>query len=84
MDITRGNWYQVPEQVDKVKSRFIQPARDIIAEYHSLPRFESAAEHLEFIDSLLADNNYRVPVAKCVEVGVRSPKSMQRLSKAAS
>jgi len=56
LDITRSNRYQVRAQVDKVKSHSIQSARDNIAELYDLHRFESAAEHLEFIDSLLADN----------------------------
>jgi hypothetical protein len=55
LDITRSNRYQVRAQVDKVKSHFIQSARDNTAELYDLHRFESAAERLEFIDSLLAD-----------------------------
>jgi hypothetical protein len=73
VDITRSNRYQVRTQVDKVKSRFIQSVRDNIAELHHLHRFESAAERLEFIDSLLADNKYLFPVAECVEGGVPGP-----------
>jgi len=61
LDITRSNWYQVRAQVNKVKSHFIQSARDNIAELYDLRRFESATERLEFIDSLLADNKYLVP-----------------------
>jgi len=57
LDITRSNWNQVGAQVDKVKSHFIQSARDNIGELYDLHRFESTAECLEFIDSLLADNN---------------------------
>jgi hypothetical protein len=56
MDITRSNRYQVRAQVEKVKSHFIQSVRDNIAELYDLHHFESAAEHLEFIDSLLVDN----------------------------
>jgi hypothetical protein len=56
LDITRSNQYQDRAHVDKVKSHFIQSARDNIAELYDLHRFESAAEHLEFIDSHLADN----------------------------
>jgi len=84
LDITRSKWYQVRAQVDKVKSHFIQSARDNIAELYDLHRFESAAEHSEFLDSLLADNNYLFPVAERVEGGVRSPNPMQRESKAAN
>ena len=73
LDITRANWYQVPAQVDKVKSHFIQSVRDNIAELYDLHRFESAAERLEFIDSLLADNKYLFPIAECVEGGVCGP-----------
>jgi len=84
LDITRSNRYQVHVQVDKVKSHFIQSARDNIADLYDLHRFESAAEQLEFIDSLLADNMYLCPVAECVEDGVRGPNPMQRESKAAN
>jgi len=58
LDIPHSNWYQVQAQVNKVKPHSIQSARDNIAELHDLHRFESAAECLEFIDSLLADNKY--------------------------
>jgi len=84
LDITRSNQYQVRVQVDKLKSHFIQSARDNIAELCDLHRFESAAERLEFIDSLLPDNKYLVPVAERVEGGVRSPNPTQRESKAAN
>ena len=76
--------YQVRAQVDKVKSHFIQSARENIAELYDLHRFESAAEHLEFIDSLLADNKYLFPIAECVEHGERCPNPMQGESKAAN
>ena len=56
LDITHSNRYQVGTEVDKVKSHFIQSARDNIAELYDLHRFESAAERWEFIDSLVADN----------------------------
>jgi hypothetical protein len=39
---------------------------------------------LEFIDSLLADNMYVLPVAEHGEGGVRSPNPMQRELKAAN
>jgi len=84
MDVTRSNRYQVRTQVEKVKSHFIQPARDNIAELYDLHHFECAAERLEFIDSLLADNKYLFPVAEHVEYGVRGPKPTQRESKAAN
>jgi len=58
----------------------MQSARDNIAELYDLHRFESAAERLEFIDSLLADNQYLFPVAERVEGGVRGPYPTQRES----
>jgi hypothetical protein len=64
-----------------VKSHFIQSVRANIAELYDLHRFESAAERLEFIDSLLADNKYLFPVAESVEGGVRGPNPTQRESK---
>jgi len=84
LDITHSNWYQVCAQVDKVKSHSIQSARDNIAELYDLHRFESNAEHLEFIDSLLADNKYLFPVEECVEGGLCGPNRTQRESKAAN
>jgi hypothetical protein len=78
LDITRSNRYQVHAQVDKIESHFIQSARDNIAELYDLHRLESAAEHLEFIDSLLADNKYLFLVAESVESGVHGPKPTQR------
>jgi hypothetical protein len=56
---------------------------DNIADLHHLHCFESDAEHLEFIDALVPDTKYRVPVAECVEGGVCSPNPMQRALKAA-
>jgi len=84
LDITRSKQYQVRAQVDKVKSHFIQSARDYIAELYDLHCFESNAEHLEYIDSLLADNKYLLPLAQGVEGGVRGPNPTQRVSKAAN
>ena len=84
LDITCSNWYQVRVQVDKVKSHFIQSARDDIAELYDLHHFESATERLKFIDPLLADNEYHFPVAEHVEGGVRGPNPKQRESKAAN
>jgi len=84
LDITHSNRYQVRAHVDRVKSHFIQSARDNIAELYDLYRFESATERLEFIYSLLADNKYLFPVAERVEGGVRGPNPMQRESKAAN
>ena len=55
---------------------------DNIAEHYDLHHFESVAEHLEFIDSILADNKYLVPVAKHVEGGVHGPNPTHRESKA--
>jgi len=82
VDIACTNWYQVCAQVDKVKFHFIQSVRDNIAELYDLHCFESAAERLEFIDSLLADNKYLFPVAERVEGGVCGPNATQRESKA--
>jgi hypothetical protein len=84
LDITRSSPYQVRAQVDKVKSHFIQSARDNIAELYDLHRLESATEHLEFIDSLLADNKYLFPITEHVEGGVRGPNPTERESKAAN
>jgi hypothetical protein len=84
LDITCSNRYQVRAQVDKVKSHFLQSARDNIAELYDLHRFESATERLEFIDSLLADNKYLVPIAERMDGGVRGPNPIQRESKAAN
>jgi len=75
LDITRSNQHQVHTQVYKVKSHFIQSARDNIAELYDLLHIGSATEHFEFIDSLLADNKYLFAVAECVGGGVRGPKS---------
>jgi hypothetical protein len=76
LGITRSNWYQVRAQVDKIKSHFIQWARDNLAELSVLHRFESYTERLEFIDSFLADNIYHFPVAERVEGGVHGPNPM--------
>jgi len=65
-----------------VKSHFIQSARDNIVELYDLHRFKSSAEHLEFIDSLLADNKYLFPIAERVEGGVHGPNPTQRKSTA--
>jgi len=83
LDITRSNRYQIRTQVDKVKSDFIPLSRINIGELYDLHRFESNAEHLEFIDSLLADNKYHFPVAERVEGGVCGPHPTPRVSKAA-
>jgi len=84
LDIRCTNRYQVCVQVDQVISHFIQSARDNIAEVYDLHRFESAAEHLEFIDSLLADNKYLFHIAERVEGGVHGPNPTQRESIAAN
>jgi hypothetical protein len=83
VDITCSNRNHVRAQVNKVKSHFIQSVRDKIAELYDLHRFESAAEHLKFVDSLLPDNKYLFPVAERVKGGVRGPNPTQRESKAA-
>jgi hypothetical protein len=84
LEITCSNWYQVRAHVDKVKCHFIQSASDNIAELYDLHCFESTAERLVFIDSLLADNKYLFPIAERVEGGVRGPNPTQRESKAAN
>jgi len=84
LDNTRSNQCQVQAQVDKVISHFIQSARDNLAERYDLHRIESAAERLESIDSLLADNKYLFPVAERVESGVGGLNPTQRESKAAN
>jgi len=84
LDITHSNRYQVRAQVDKVKSHFIQSASDNIVELYDFHWFESAAEHLEFIDYLLADNKYLFPIAERVEGGVLGSIPTQRESKAAN
>jgi hypothetical protein len=80
--ITRSNRYQVRAHVNKVISHFGQSERDKIAELSDLHRFESAAEGLEFIDSLLANNKYLFAIAQRVEGGVRGRNPTQRESKA--
>jgi hypothetical protein len=76
LDITRSNQYQVRTQVHKVKSHIIQLARDNIVELYHLHSFGSDTEHLEFIDSLLADNKYLFTVAEHVVGGVLGPNPM--------
>ena len=84
VDITCSNWYQVRVEVDKVKLYFSQSARDNIVELYDLHHFESVAERLEFVDSLLADTKYHFPVAEHVEGCLRGPNPMRRESKAAN
>jgi len=55
-----------------------------MAEVYDLPRCESDAERLKFIDSYLADNKYLFPVAEHAEGSVRGPNRTQRVSKAAN
>jgi hypothetical protein len=82
VDNTRLNRYQVLAEVDEVISNFVQSARDNIGELYDLHCFESAAECLEFIDSLLANNMYLYPIAERVEDCVRGPNPTQRESRA--
>ena len=82
LDITHSNRYQVHAQVDTVKSHFMQLARDNIVEQYDLHRVESDTDHLEFIDSLLADNKNLFRVAERVEGGVDGPNPTRRESKA--
>ena len=44
LDITGTKWCQVQAHVNKVKSHFIQSAREYIAKLHDLHYFESAPE----------------------------------------
>jgi hypothetical protein len=81
---TGSSRYHVCAQVHKVKSHFIQSARGDSAETYDLHHFESNAENLEFIDSVLAGNQYLFPVAERVEGGVQGPNPTQRVSKAAN
>jgi len=67
-----------------VMSHFIHSAREKRAELYDLHWFESAAERLKFIYSLLADNKYLFPIAERVEGGVHGPNPTQRQSKAAN
>jgi hypothetical protein len=83
VDITCSNRGQFHAHVDMVKSHFIQLARDKIAEHYDLHRCESAAEFLDFINSLLAYNKYLFHVAECVEDDERHPNPTQRNLKAA-
>jgi hypothetical protein len=84
LDISYSNRYQVLAQVDKVRSHFIPSARDNIAEPYDVHRFESVTERVEFIDSLLVNNKYVLPIAERVEDGVSGPYPTQRESKAAN
>jgi hypothetical protein len=84
LKITCSNRYQIRVQVDNFKSHFIQSVRDDTAELYDLHRFESTAERLELIDSLLADNKYLFHIAERVEGGIHSPNQTQRLSNAAN
>jgi len=56
LDMTLSNWYLVWAPVDKVKSHFIESERDHIMELYDLNSFESAAECLQFFESLLVRN----------------------------
>jgi hypothetical protein len=84
LDIQRSNRYQVRAQVDKVKSQFLQSARDNITQLYDRHWFESVAVHCEFIDSLLAHNMSHSPIGGHVERDVRSPIPTQKESKAAN
>jgi len=59
-------------------------ARDNIGPLYDPHFFESNAQRIEFLDSLLAGNKYLFPVAERVEGGVSGPNPTQRLSKAAN
>jgi hypothetical protein len=78
-DVTESNRYQFRAQVDIVKSHFFRPRQGNIAVDYDLEHCESAAECLEFFDSLLADDKYLFALAERVEGGVCSPQRMQRV-----
>jgi len=82
LDIARSNQYHVQAQLDKVIFHLIESMKHNIAELYDLHQFESAAENLEFIDALLADNTYLSLVAQNVEAGVHGPNPTQRESEA--
>ena len=84
LDTTHSNRFQVRIQVDKVTSHCIESARDKIPELYDHHRFESTAEHLEFIDSHQGDNKYLFPIAAHVEGGACGPNQTHRESKAAN
>ena len=84
LDITCSNRFQVRIQDDEFKSHCIQSSRDHIAELNDFHRFESKAEHLEFVDSLLADHKCLFPVAEHMEGGVRGRNPTQRVSNIAN
>jgi len=80
LDTTHSNNYQVRPQLHLVKFHFIQSARDNIAEHYDLHLYESAAERWDFIDSLLAGNEYLYQVAERMEDSVHGSNPMQRES----
>jgi len=84
LDIIRSDRHQVQAQGDKVKSHFIQSARDNIADHHDLCHSEFTAERVEFIDTLPAHNKNVFPIAERVEGGVRGPNPTESESKAAN
>jgi hypothetical protein len=61
-----------------VQLTFIQSARCNIANVYDLHHFEIDVEHLEFIDSLLADLKYHFPVEECVKRGEHCANLTQR------
>jgi hypothetical protein len=75
---------QFHTQVDYDGSHFIQLVIYNIAEFYDLHCFESYAEHLEFINSLLAENKYLVRIAQHMKSGVHCPNPTQTVSKAAN
>ena len=77
MDITHSNRLSVRAQVIKVKSHFIHSPQDNILELCDLHRFESAAEHLEFMDSPLADDMDLLCLAEQMEGGLCIPNPIQ-------
>jgi len=82
--IARSNRYQIPAEVDMVKSHFIQSAMEKIAEHCNLHCFEFDAERLEFGDFHLVDNKYLLPETQCGKGGVRHSNPKQQELKAAN
>ena len=80
LDITSSNRYQVWAHIDMVQSHFIQSARDNILDVDDLHRFQSDAEHLELIDSLLADSNFPLSYSRaCGRWGMRFKCNAERV-----
>jgi len=84
LEITHSNCYHVRTLVDEVNFHFIQITRDNIAECTDVHSFESEAQHLEMIDSLLSDNKNCFRSAERIEDGACSSNTAQIESNAAN